>query len=735
MRETHFKAKLTAALVALALIFTLLPSQPAFADEAAETEAVKQIEVTFTTSAKIEYKIDFPYSDNLFSGDDGEYSQDLAKASMGLTVAAFRVGTVTDAANYLRKAGFTDIDVSAYRTLPGIDTIAYCMAHKAVSGHEVIAVGVCGGDYGKEWASNFTIGDETRHVGFNRAAQTVIERIKTYIEKYDLEGDLRLWVTGMSRAGAVSNIVAADMTDSGLFTQVYAYCFGCPRTTRDAGNYDNIFNIMSKDDVVPKVPFADWGYERYGVDLYLPSQECDSCYMEKAVAAAHVLNNGEFRNNPELYDQFRVLFNYLYEIFPTSADYEARLQGTVIDVVDKGFNGDLIGTLKKLISGVAPQNDAKAKEMQGLLSYLDVLGAKYVLHGNTNQVNDGSWDPSQSLAANLMIEHTVTTYIPWVLSADTGEELYSDSSRFIHLSFYTPSAVYIYGEKGLIETLEKDGSISYEDESGTAVKIAAFRHDSQVLVDLPLDSAYAVAFLPEGEEETGVLATEYSTDTVKPEVIELAHVTSDPFTPCIIRSPGADYGVKIVADSTYSYTSDVQRRTLSLPLSTVTKIENLNVFNLSVSSLVRVSAAAAVLLGAELLVVMLLWLIRKLRGKEKSAAASLGIFTFNVILLLAVELEVWYLAPALKGYNCIFLFLTFVFVFFYSLKGRRPVPLIIMLSLMAADLYICYITKGPFSLQGAAGAVFRDIAFYIAALVISRPKAVKSAETGGNADN
>jgi hypothetical protein len=43
---------------------------------------------------------------------------------------------------------------------------------------------------------------------------------------------VKLWITGYSRAGAVSNITDADMTDAGLFDAIYAYTFATILTTR-----------------------------------------------------------------------------------------------------------------------------------------------------------------------------------------------------------------------------------------------------------------------------------------------------------------------------------------------------------------------------------------------------------------------------------------------------------------------------------------------------------------------
>jgi len=55
---------------------------------------------------------------------------------------------------------------------------------------------------------------------------------------------------------------------------VYAYTFATPNNTyyskEFVNGYTNIFNIVSKDDIVPSVPLSAWGFGRYGNTYYLP---------------------------------------------------------------------------------------------------------------------------------------------------------------------------------------------------------------------------------------------------------------------------------------------------------------------------------------------------------------------------------------------------------------------------------------------------------------------------------
>ena len=47
------------------------------------------------------------------------------------------------------------------------------------------------------------------------------------------------------------------LRQAGIFEDIYAYTFATPRTTREPGNYPNIFNIMQKEDIVKHINLKD----------------------------------------------------------------------------------------------------------------------------------------------------------------------------------------------------------------------------------------------------------------------------------------------------------------------------------------------------------------------------------------------------------------------------------------------------------------------------------------------
>lgn len=65
---------------------------------------------------------------------------------------------------------------------------------------------------------------------------------------------------------------------------VYAYTFASPRTTISAAahtaTFAGIFNVVHPADLMPELPLASWGYERYGCDVALP-RAGDAAFAER----------------------------------------------------------------------------------------------------------------------------------------------------------------------------------------------------------------------------------------------------------------------------------------------------------------------------------------------------------------------------------------------------------------------------------------------------------------------
>lgn len=260
-----------------------------------------------------DYTADCYYSDNYFSGTSYEYKDSLATMSLCYAMSAFGSGSEPDYANksinartLLKDIGCSEdsIEVNDWFTKkPTMDSIGAIAGNKKikVDGEEytLIALAVRGGGYESEWSSNFTIGSYGQHQGFEAAKLEVINFLKNYISNQKISGNVKLWITGYSRAAATANLIGGAL-DSGEFlsndisylrSDIYSYCFETPAGALRSSNafdvgtnislYGNIYNIINSSDPVPYVAPAVMGFGRYGIDKYLPSAESSTNYSDE----------------------------------------------------------------------------------------------------------------------------------------------------------------------------------------------------------------------------------------------------------------------------------------------------------------------------------------------------------------------------------------------------------------------------------------------------------------------
>ena len=252
-----------------------------------------------------DYQDTYYYDDGYFTNDSANYNPSLATMSLCFELSAWgsnaegrnAVGIGKDdysnksvnAQKLLNQTGFTGIAVNEWFTeKPGTDTIGVIGASKDITDngkkYTLIAVAVRGGGYESEWSSNFKMGETGQHEGFREAKENVIAFLNNYISYYKISGDIKLWLTGYSRAGGTVSLVAGMLDDGYALSgcnlaskDLFAYTFEAPQggllsTNPHRSNYKNIWNNINLADLVPKVAPIEFGFARYGNDRYLPTQ-------------------------------------------------------------------------------------------------------------------------------------------------------------------------------------------------------------------------------------------------------------------------------------------------------------------------------------------------------------------------------------------------------------------------------------------------------------------------------
>ena len=243
----------------------------------------------------------FTYSDEYFTHSGYEYNHKLCVMTMdmiqslGVSVEGDWSVANKNFVDLIGKCGFKDIDWNYYSTHePTGDSIGVSMANKQIidngQKYTLLAVGVRGHGYGSEWASNFTLGYEGDHQGFAEARDQALAYIKEYIAKYNIKGNIKIWLAGYSRSAIAANMMGGAIDQGYNFGKnvsfnpdnLYCYTFEAPQGTsntacRDA-KYWNIHNIINPNDLVPVVSLSKWGHSRFGIDYHLPCRQFDGGY-------------------------------------------------------------------------------------------------------------------------------------------------------------------------------------------------------------------------------------------------------------------------------------------------------------------------------------------------------------------------------------------------------------------------------------------------------------------------
>ena len=216
------------------------------------------------------------YSDDWFSGDPSADNEELALASMQLAASAAVDDPDGIGADFLKSMGFDETGFSDFKSSDP-DDCNYTWAKKTVDdkGFTVIAVVIQSSTddrkiRNKAWKQNFTVNDPSsddpqgEHYEYAKVVDNIVDDIAALADA----DKVKYWITGVSRAGAITNVLAARLPEKleSKDAKIFAYTFEAPATvdaeTAAKGNYKYIHNYVCSNDIVTKVPM--WGMTRYG---------------------------------------------------------------------------------------------------------------------------------------------------------------------------------------------------------------------------------------------------------------------------------------------------------------------------------------------------------------------------------------------------------------------------------------------------------------------------------------
>lgn len=161
-----------------------------------------------------------------------------------------------------------------------VNGCSYVFGHRSVDNYELVAVHIQGLGYGPEWSGNLYVGNaderEKDHVGFDIAGEKVYTALKDYVAENLADKNLKIWISGYSRAGGISCVLACDIIDGKELdvtsSNIYVYTFEAPvsvsarRAIKGAVKYTCIHNIVVEADIVPHLLPSSYGMARPGRD-------------------------------------------------------------------------------------------------------------------------------------------------------------------------------------------------------------------------------------------------------------------------------------------------------------------------------------------------------------------------------------------------------------------------------------------------------------------------------------
>ena len=412
--------------------------------------------------------------------------------------------------HYLGDAGFSDIRKDDYSKIPSMYTVstAIGMRQMEAPGEEpftLIAIGVCGGKYRSEWESNMSPGNGEIHAGFDSAAELVLDRLFGYIASRNIEGRIKIWISGFSRAAAVSNLVAGKLVQYKDFsnTDIYAYTFATPAAVKNPPEkgYENIFNIIGPMDLVPQVMPADWGFDRYGSTFYLPTKEFSSILGSVVASERQDTNRKVFgvesAYSAELNLRLRLLYSLVLDLVGTQENYCEKYQPALVGIMEEKTVQNSVATLRKLMTEISTDPDTRS-DFDDMLGYLSRIVRSLASRSGLSAADQNTGNAF----LRLITEHTENAYLANAYTIREG--IFEPNTSFYYVMVKGPVDITLSdpGTGTEYVTLYRNGEktvnadwISFEDASEF---FYMERIGNVSVMAVPMDSNYKVEWTAEG---------------------------------------------------------------------------------------------------------------------------------------------------------------------------------------------------------------------------------------------
>ncbi len=310
-------------------------------------------------------------------------------------------------------------------------------------------------------------------------------------------------MSGYSRAAATSNRLGALLQDERLVRpeDLYVYTFATPNVTKqeDAPSYQSIYNIVGAFDPVPMVPFADWGFTRYGQTFVRPAPQINRDYVKRVapVALLHLRYTGTpYWSNLSGISAVGKLLSSLSESVRDTQEYTEKLQPLLMDLWAK--RNSRLGMLTTFISHFTLKEESLSGVLRNFFSIISNSLGESMLQGEGAFAPQ--WQEDKSLRDNLAREHFPEGYMAWVSAYSTLEEMRTPTLVYRQLALDGFDKVEVRDEEGNIVA-----SLGFEEGEivhGPEGSLTFTQVGNELELNLPADQDMRVSLRAMG----GVLA-------------------------------------------------------------------------------------------------------------------------------------------------------------------------------------------------------------------------------------
>ena len=260
-------------------------------------------------------------------------------------------GNAVNILNMLDAMGFSNVEANTwYSVEKEEDSCGVAMGMRTITvdgtSYTLLAIIPRSINYKREWAGDVNVGTGYIHQGFLEARDECLRFARQYIQNHGITGDLKVWIAGHSRGGAISNLIGGFLAGGGMDyfgpdvsltpENIYCYTFATPRTVRDgltndvalsvggarggvyasdtpgdpyvytgggsvdltSSDYMCIRNYPCAWDAITYLPLSNWGFTYYGNVYSFDNVSEDQMLTELQSLSSFVYNGYINGNSP-----------------------------------------------------------------------------------------------------------------------------------------------------------------------------------------------------------------------------------------------------------------------------------------------------------------------------------------------------------------------------------------------------------------------------------------------------